>query len=247
MKKMTVVGIVLMASVAAFAAKKAKVAPPPAEGSRAAFELPFKAAFEGKNVGVDEGVGVGGGVGDGEWTFALPVEDDSRLRFVRATMRGGKFEKGTLCYYGLPEQPLTADEFAGLRAKYPMAAACGTAGAAVRLLAPADAKWTKRVPPPMRYNVKLSPLESLYGSLLPALARLGVKASGVAVRVDFTGKDGKTVTLGTVRNARGKADLDEKAILGAIGEATGLVSVRERVDWLLEGTLTYAVVEADKK
>lgn len=235
MKRSAVIGVVLLAAAAAFAAKKEKS---PRETAREAFEAPFAAVFAGKTA-LPAAIAGGASREAYEWTFALPVEDDARLRFIRATLEDGQYRSGTLHYFGAPEQPLTADEFKVLRAQYPMAAVRGKEDGAVRLLVPTKVKQSQPVPPQLRYGLRINPLASLYGSLLPALPRLGVKTANVAYRVDYTHTGGKTETLGVVKNAKKQSELDDKAILARIGELSGLISVRERIDYLLDGSLAY--------
>lgn len=183
-----------------------------------------------------------------DWTFALPLDEGPRLRFAKVSFRDGKYAGGTLHYFGLPVMKMTADEFAALRRKFPMAGVCENPDVPVCLFHPAEKRLSKPVPEEQADGLRLSPISELYGSFAASQSlnrRLQVKTEGIAFRIDFTDADGRTIPLGTVQNVRKKEQLDQATILKVLGEnCPKLVSERELVEYFLAGKVAYVPVDA---
>lgn len=237
---------------AAFALAGASAVAATRREARAAFEREWEPAFRGRTALPAELAGEGlcdftaTGV---VWTIALPVDSDSRLRFVKAAFRDGAFASGTLHVMGLPEAKLAADDFAALRKDFPMLAACDRKGAPACLLYPTKRQRTMSVPEKQAIGLGFNPLGELYGgSFVEALGRLHVSLGKVRCRVDFTGPDGKAFALGETGISRGPEQLTDKTILAALGaERSDLVSERERVEYYLKGRLGYELVLPEEK
>ena len=217
----------------------------PASQTRSAFE-----AEQGKPFAVRKAVPAGlvdkslrSGPDATEWTFVLPLDSGTRLRFAKVMFKDGKYADGTMHYFGLPEMKMTADEFSALRRKFPMAGVCANPDTPVCLLHPTETALARPVPEEQADGLGFSPVGELYGSLIAGLGRLRVKTDEIAFRVDFTDADGRTVPLGAVRNVRGKERLDQAAILKALAESyPRLVSERELTELFLKGRIRYAPV-----
>lgn len=232
------IAVVVLAACAAFSAVAAKKELSPRETARLAFEKPYLDLFAGRTVEVESGE-----TGERAWTFALPIDRTERLRFAKVTLDGETFVKGTLAYFGLPEQELTAAEFRELRATFPMLGTAGGKGEPARLLAPTSKPLTYPVPVRMQRALKIDVLGDLYGNFLTTVAgRLKVKAGNVAYRVTYFDKDGTPHELGTVVNAKKRNVLDKDALLARLGELSGRVSDRERIDYFQEGRLAFEPV-----
>ena len=223
----------------------AALAAVPASQTRSAFEAEQGKVFQARKAVpaglVDKALRSGPKASD--WTFALPLDEGPRLRFAKVSFKDGKYAGGTLHYFGLPVMKMTADEFAALRRKFPMAGVCENPDVPVCLFHPAEKRLSKPVPEEQADGLRLSPISELYGSFVanPSLnRRLQVKTDEIAFRVDFTDADGRTVPLGTVRNVRGKERLDQATILKALAEAyPQLVSERALTEWFLKGRIRY--------
>ena len=220
----------------------AALAAVPASQTRSAFEAEQGKVFQARKAVpaglVDKALRSGPKASD--WTFALPLDEGPRLRFAKVSFKDGKYAGGTLHYFGLPVMKMTADEFAALRRKFPMAGVCENPDVPVCLFHPAEKRLSKPVPEEQADGLRLSPISELYGSFPASLSRLRVKTDEIAFRVDFTDADGRTVPLGTVRNVRGKEQLDQATILKALDEAyPRLVSERALTEWFLKGQIRY--------
>ena len=223
----------------------AALAAVPASQTRSAFEAEQGKVFQARKAVpaglVDKALRSGPKASD--WTFALPLDEGPRLRFAKVSFKDGKYAGGTLQCFGLPVMKMTADEFAALRRKFPMAGVCENPDVPVCLFHPAEKRLSKPVPEEQADGLRLSPISELYGSFVanPSLnRRLQVKTDEIAFRVDFTDADGRTVPLGTVRNVRGKERLDQATILKALAEAyPQLVSERALTEWFLKGRIRY--------
>ena len=224
----------------------AALAAAPAQQTRQAFEMEFGKGFAARKA-VPAGLvdkSLRSGPKASNWTFVLPLDAGTRLRFAKVTYANGKFAGGTLQYFGLPEMKMTADEFSALRRKFPMAGVCENPDVPVCLFHPAEKRLSKPVPEERADGLGFSPISELYGSFPASLNRLRVKTDEVAFRVDFTDADGRTVPLGTVRNVRGKEQLDQATILKALDEAyPRLVSERALTEWFLKGQIRYTPVQ----
>ena len=228
----------------------AALAAVPAQQTRSAFEAEQGKAFLSRKAVpakmVDKSLLTGPKASN--WTFVLPLDAGTRLRFAKVTYANGKFAGGTLQYFGLPEMKLTADEFAALRRKFPMAGVCENPDVPVCLFHPAEKRLSKPVPEEQADGLRLSPISELYGSFAASQSlnrRLQVKTEGVAFRIDFTDADGRTIPLGTVQNVRKKEQLDQATILKVLGEnCPKLVSERELVEYFLAGKVAYVPVDA---
>lgn len=235
------IAVVVLAACAAFSVEAAKKELSPREAARLAFEKPYLDLFAGRTVEVERGAS--GETGERAWTFALPIDRTERLRFARATLNGATFVKGTLAYFGLPEQELTAVEFRELRATFPMLGTTGGKGEPARLFAPTSKPLAYPVPQRVQRSLRVDVLGDLYGNFLATVAgRLKVKAGNVAYRVTYFDKDGKAHELGTVVNAKKRNLIDKDALLVRLGELSGRVSDRERIDYFLEGRLAFEPV-----
>jgi len=242
------IAFVVLAACAAFSVEAAKKELSPRDAARLAFEKPYLDLFVGRTVEVEKKEvrsksEEGRSEGERAWTFALPIDRTERLRFAKVTLDGATFVKGTLAYFGLPEQELTAAEFRELRATFPMLGTTGGKGEPARLFAPTSKPLAYPVPQRVQRSLRVDVLGDLYGNFLAAVAgRLKVKAGDVAYRVTYFDKDGTPHELGTVVNAKKRNLLDKDALLVRLGELSGRVSDRERIDYFLEGRLAFEPV-----
>lgn len=228
----------------------AALAAVPASQTRSAFE-----AEQGKPFAVRKAVPAGlidkslrSGPDAAEWTFVLPLDSGTRLRFAKVTFKDGKYADGTMHYFGLPEMKMTADEFAALRQKFPMAGVCANPDMPVCLFHPTETALSRPMPEEQADGLGFSPISELYGSLITSLGRLRVKTDEVAFRVDFTDAEGRTIPLGTVRNVRGKDRLDQAAILKTLDKnRPELVSEFALVRYFLKGRVTYVPCDPESE
>jgi len=220
--------------------------------ARGAFEGMWTKAFSGRKVFPSELVAkeyadfTATGV---VWTIALPVADDGRLRFVKASFRDGAFASGTMHWMGLPAVRLSADDLAALRKTFSMLAVCDRRDAPAVLFHAQERRLTKRVPEQHALNLGIDPLRELYGeAFLEAVRRLRVDLGTVRCRVVWKGPDGMRIVLGEVGIARSVECLGEKAVCEAVGAANpDLVSERERVERYLKGILSYEMILSEPK
>ena len=244
---MTAMSVVSVPSAGAAAKKdvSAPKAPPTRREARVAFEKEWVPYFAGRKMLPAElvakefaDISATGAV----WTIALPLDDGSRLRFAKVMFKKGKFVSGTMHYMGLPEVALTADDFAELRNRFPMLAACSGKESLACLFRPREKKLRRAIVNPIQ--ISIGPFGELYGTkFLSALGRLKVQTGDLSWRVDLTRADGVRIELGTVRNVRGRMDVPQDAILKAIGEARPeLISERDRAEFYLSGELIYEPV-----
>lgn len=220
----------------------AALAAVPASQTRSAFEAAQGKAFLSRKAVPSEMVDKSllSGPKASNWTFALPLDAGTRLCFAKVTYADGKYADGTMHYFGLPEMKMTADEFAALQRKFPMAGVCENPDVPVCLFHPTEKRLAKPVPEEQVNGLGFLPISELYGSLITSLGRLRVKTDEVTFRVDFTDADGRTVPLGTVRNVRGKERLDQATILKALAEAhPKLVSEFALTQYFLKGRIVY--------
>lgn len=246
-KRLVVVGVVVAALCWPAVGVEAK-AEATRRSARAAFEAAWAPSFEARRVLPAERADkeyadfTATGV---VWAIALPVDSDSRLRFVKATFgKDGTFASGTMAWMGLPEVKLSADDFAALRRDFPMLAVCDRKDAPACLFRPPQRQMSKRVPAQHAVGLMIDPLRELYGeAFLEALKRLRVDYGSVRCRVDNIGPDGMKFPLGTVGVSQFVESLDDKKVLAAVGAARpDLISERDRVEYHLKGTITYEMV-----
>lgn len=234
------------AAVFLFAALQAAI--PAAQQTRSAFEAELAKPFQSRKA-VPAGLvdkALRSGPKASEWTFVLPIDAGSRLRFAKVSFKDGKYAVGTLHYFGLPAMKMTATEFSALRRKFVMAGVCENPDVPVCLFHPSERHLSMPVPERQADNLAISPLGELYGLLLTNLPRLKVKTDEVAFRVDFTGSDGRSFPLGIVRNVRGNERLEQATVLKALAEnCPKLVSERELTDYFLRGKIAYVPVGAE--
>ena len=228
----------------------AALAAAPAQQTRQAFEMEFGKGFAARKA-VPAGLvdkSLRSGPKASNWTFVLPLDAGSRLRFAKVTYANGKFAGGTLQYFGLPEMKMTADEFSALRRKFPMAGVCENPDVPVCLFHPAEKRLSKPVPEERADGLGFSPIDELYGSFATSLNRLRAKTDGIAFRVDFTDAEGKSFSLGTVQNVGGKERLDQATILKALDEnRPELVSEFALVQYFLKGRVTYVPCDPESE
>lgn len=210
-------------------------APSPQEVARRDFEKQYVEFFTGKTARPPSK----SDSSSGRLLIALPVDDDSRLQFIEATFLNGHFEHGTLHRFGLPDVLLSRSDFVELRRDYPMAAAGEFFKNDVVLLSPSSHKLSWKVPETMRRRFWIDPIADLYGTFLTSIGRLGVKTDDVAYRVVFIDKSGKKSELACIENKRGLSSLGSDKLLARLGEISGLVSDRERVEYFMSGTVQY--------
>lgn len=183
-----------------------------------------------------------------DWTFALPVDDGSRLRFITATFEKGRFVSGTMHVMGLPDVSLTADDFKALRRTFPMLAVCDRKEAPACLFRPKIKNLKMPVPARQKLGIGLDPLREIYGEgfLSAVILRLCASPGAIRCRVTLTGSDGKTVPLGVVKCPRYPDRLNDKTIYAAIAAVRpDLVSEREQAEYYLGGSLDYEFVRPD--
>lgn len=179
------------------------------------------------------------------WTIALPVGDDRRLRFIKATFKNGAFVSGTLHLMGLPAASLTPRDFALLRRRFVMLAVCDRPDAPACLFRPMGKPMVKPVPKRQALGLGVAPLDEIYGDpFLSEFGSLAVKnRDKLHCRVGFIGPEGRKFPLGEVQSSRGHERLDEKTICAALAVACPeLVSERDTVEYYLKGSLTYELV-----
>lgn len=179
--------------------------------------------------------------GTAEWKIALPLKDDDRVRFLDAVFTDGKFVKGTLRTFGLPDEAVDAKRFAALRENYPMAARnMASEGNALAfypaLNCPLRIK-TKNHAETIRHDAT----GHLLGSFFVGLdKRLGVNARAMHYEIAFKGPDGFKVVYGNNSVSEKQA---LPAMLAAMEakwpERKGKISTRDIMNLYYLGAVTF--------
>ena len=186
--------------------------------------------------------------GTTSWTIALPVADDSRLRFVEATFSGGKFSRGELKAFGCKPEKLTAKQFETLREQFPMVAS-KRGGDRASVVYPAKRTPTRVKTPAHPMSIRLDAVPHLVGASFMQAVRgqLGVNAGELHYEVVFDGPGGFSCVLG-------RDLVDEKTAAAALRSAIearwpkrkGMVSDRDVADTYASGHVVYRPAVAEQ-
>ena len=195
------------------------------------------------------------------WKIALPVDEDDRPRFLFATIRGGKFQKGTLVTFGFKEERISAQRFEKLRRTCPMLA---IREGSVRVVKhdgktlPPEATLHAPTSRPLVYpgpphptSIVINPCSRALGHSRGLLGRLGVSSGSLRYDVVLEGPGGVRAELGTADFEHGIAQGDAvRAIRAAIEKAdpkrVGLVSDRDVADFYAASKVICRGIEAWK-
>lgn len=235
----------ILAAALVASAMAARQATADAVAERQAFVRSNGAAFSGSVLKSSEEVKASDDFmrapGTTTWTFALPVAEDSRLRFIEATFSGGKFSRGELKSFGNKPEKLTAKAFAELREQFPMVASRrGNDRASV--IYPAKRTPTRVKTPAHPQTISHDAAAQLIGAaFLQAIrGQLGVNVGELHFDVVFEGPGGFSCVLGRDRvSEKAAADALRAAIETRWPKHKGMVSDRDVADAYASGHVVY--------
>jgi len=179
-----------------------------------------------------------------KWTIALPLKNDSRVRFVEAEFKDGQFVKGEMRKLGLKPEVLDAQAFAALRQDFAMLAVkTGTSGKD-RLCAfyPAGKVSDTQKQNLIRYGVQMrvDPNGRYVGGLCGIAGPLGVDLKGVKYVYSLTTPAGDVLEMGANGNGNTMTPLMREQLEKLHPDKKGQYSDRDIVDMYCDGTLHFA-------
>ena len=193
------------------------------------------------------------------WKIALPVDEDDRPRFLFATIRGGKFQKGTLVTFGFKDEKISAQRFEKLRRTCPMLAIREGSVRVVKhggktlppeatLHAPTSCPLVYHGPPHPT-SIGINPCSRALGYSRGLLKRLGVSSGSLRYDVVLEGPGGVRAELGTADFEHGiSQESAVRAIRAAVEKAdpkrAGLVSDRDVADFYAASKVVCRGIEA---
>jgi hypothetical protein len=184
--------------------------------------------------------------GDSEWIIAMPLKNDSRIKFVKARFKDGKFVSGDLMKFGLKSEKIDEAAFEALRYESAMLAVKEGEGGKGRVCAfyPAG-----KVKPSVRNNliphgnnIMLDPDRYYLGKLCGIDRVLGVSMKDVKYVYSITTADGDEIEVGTEKRGYRMVGIVRRALEKKYPEKKGLFSDRDIVDMYCTATVTYKPV-----
>ena len=180
--------------------------------------------------------------GAGKWVIALPLRNDSRVRFIAAEFKDGAFVSGEVRKLGLKPEKVDAKAFAALREECVMLAIKAGATGKDRICAfyPAGKVKDTQQNHLIRYGVSMgvNPNGCYVGGLCGIDRALGVNMKGVKYVYSLTTPDGDVLEMGTEGGNKMMSVMREK--LEALHpDKKGLYSDRDIVDMYCDGLITY--------
>ena len=181
--------------------------------------------------------------GAGKWVIALPLRNDSRVRFIAAEFRDGAFVSGEMRKLGLRPEKVDAQAFAALREECAMLAVKAGATGKDRTSAfyPAGRVKDTQQNRLIRYGVSMgvNPNGRYLGGLCGIDRALGVNMKGVKYAYSLTTPDGDVLEMGVEGNGNKMTALMREKLEQLHPDRKGLYSDRDIVDMYCEGLITY--------
>ena len=178
-----------------------------------------------------------------KWVIALPLKNDSRVRFIVADFRNGQFKGGEVRKLGLKPEKLTADGFAALREECAMLAIKAGATGKDRTCAfyPAGKVKDTQQNHLIRYGqqMRVDPNGRYIGGLCGIDRALGVNMKGVKYAYSLTTPDGDVLEMGTMGDGNKMTPPMREQLEALHPDRKGLFSDRDIVDMYCDGLITY--------
>ena len=184
--------------------------------------------------------------GDNKWIFAMPLKYDSRVKFVEARFKDGKFVSGELMKFGLKSETLDENAFAALRYESAMLAVKAGEGGNGRYVAFYPTGKVKESVQnniiPHGNNIMLDPDRYYLGRLCGIDRVLGVSMKEVKYVYTITTADGDVIDVGSEKKGYRMVSIVRRALEKKYPEKKGLFSDRDIVDMYCTATVTYKPV-----
>ena len=181
--------------------------------------------------------------GAGKWVIALPLRNDSRVRFIAAEFKDGAFVSGEMRKLGLRPEKLDAKAFAALREEFAMLAVKAGATGKDRTCAfyPAGKVKDTQQNRLIRYGQQMgvNPNGRYLGGLCGIDRALGVNMKGVKYVYSLTTPDGDVLEMGTEGNGNKMTPVMREKLEQLHPDRKGKYSDRDIVDMYCEGLITY--------
>lgn len=249
MKKLIIV-IGAMAALSGFCAEKKKSPFAAMDEARAAFNKLHGEVFRG-TAAMDYRV-IGDEArfdrasGEADWVLAMPLKNDSRIKFVNARFKDGSFVSAELLKLGMKSEKIDAKAFSELRNENAMLAIkAGTSGKGrVAVFYPAGKVKDSHRNNLIRYGVhlKANPEKHFLGSLFSIDKVLGVNIKDVKYVYSITTSDGDVIEMGSENKGSRMVVLMRKALEQLYPKKKGLFSDRDIVDIYCTALITYRPV-----
>ena len=184
--------------------------------------------------------------GDNKWIFAMPLKYDSRVKFVEARFKDGKFVSGELMKFGLESETLDENAFAALRYESAMLAVKAGEGGNGRYVAFYPAGKVKESVQnniiPHGNNITIDPDRYYLGRLCGIDRVLGVSMKEVKYVYTITTADGDVIDVGSEKKGYRMVGIVRRALEKKYPEKKGLFSDRDIVDMYCSALVTYKPV-----
>ena len=181
--------------------------------------------------------------GAGKWVIALPLRNDSRVRFIAAEFKDGAFVSGEMRKLGLKPEKLDAKAFAALREEFAMLAVKAGATGKDRTCAfyPAGKVKDTQQNRLIRYGVNMgvNPNGRYIGGLCGIDRALGINMKGVKYVYSLTTPDGDVLEMGAEGDGNKMTPVMREKLEQLHPDRKGLYSDRDIVDMYCEGLITY--------
>lgn len=181
--------------------------------------------------------------GDGRWIFAMPLKYDSRVKFVEARFKDGRFVSGELMKFGLESEKIDEAAFAALRHESAMLSVRAGEGGKGRYVAFYPAGKVKESVQnniiPHGNNIMLDPDRYYLGRLCGIDRVLGVSMKDVKYVYSITTADGDVIDVGSEKKGYRMVGIVRRALEKKYPEKKGLFSDRDIVDMYCSALVTY--------
>ena len=181
--------------------------------------------------------------GAGKWVIALPLKNDSRVRFIAAEFKDGAFVSGEMRKLGLKPEKIDATAFAALREDFAMLAVKMDTTGKDRTCAfyPAGKVKDTQQNHLIRYGVgmRVDPNGRYLSGLCGIDRPLGVSMKNVKYAYSLTTPDGDVLEMGAMGDGNKMTPVMREKLETLHPERKGLYSDRDIVDMYCEGLITY--------
>ena len=181
--------------------------------------------------------------GSAKWIIALPLKNDSRVRFIAADFKNGQFMGGEMRKLGLQPEKVDAKAFAALREEFAMLAikAGSTGKDRTSAFYPAGKVKDTQQNHLIRYGqqMRVDPNGRYLGGLCGIDRALGVNMKGVKYVYSLTTPDGDVLEMGTEGNGNKMTPVMREKLEALHPDRKGLFSDRDIVDMYCDGLITY--------
>jgi hypothetical protein len=181
--------------------------------------------------------------GEGKWVFAMPLKNDSRIKYVEANFKDGAFLSGELLKFGLKSEKIDSNMFEALRLNHAMFAVKAGEGGKGRLVAfyPAGSIKESVRNNLIRYGVNISVEPGRYylAKLCGIDGVLGVNMKDLKYAYTLTTADGDVIEMGSESKGHLMVRIMRKALEKLYPEKKGLFSDRDIVDIYCTALITY--------